>query len=409
MALPLPLRPPLPPVSASARRRIMLVLLVLLLAAGLFFGFRPRAIEVDLGTVQRAPLRVRIEQEGRTRVVDRYVVAAPVNGYARRIALEIGDPIARGATLVELEPVRAEVIDERRRAEAEARIAAARSTVGAAEQRASAAASSASLASNELARARTLRLAGYTSQAAEERATSDATRSAAELQSANFAVATARHELEIARTALKYAASSGSAEPVVLRAPVDGRVLKIARKSEGTVAAGQPVIEIGDPRALEVEVDVLSADAVRLHPGMRVVFEHWGGDGELAGRVRRIEPVGFTKVSALGVEEQRVWVIVGFDSAPSQWQRLGDGYRVEASFIVWESADVLQIPASALFRDGERWAVFVVDKGKAVRRVIDIGQRNGLQAQVLSGLQAGEQVIVHPDDRVHDGSKVAGR
>ncbi len=397
------------PIPAQARRRVALGGLVLLLAGGLYLGFRPRAIEVDFGTVQRAPLRVVIEQEGRTRVVDRYVVAAPVNGYARRIALDVGDAVARGATLVELEPVRAEVIDERRRAEAEARIAAARSNVGAAEQRAGAAASTASLAGKELERMRTLRLAGHVSQAVEDRAASDATRSAADLQSASFAVATARHELEIARTALKYAASSGSAEPVVLRAPVDGRVLKIARKSEGTVTAGQPVIEIGDPRALEVEVDVLSADAVRLHPGMRVVFERWGGAGELTGRVRRIEPVAFTKVSALGVEEQRVWVIVGFDSVPLQWQRLGDGYRVEASFIVWEAADALQVPASALFRDGERWAVFVADSGRAVRRLIDIGQRNGLQAQVLDGLRAGEQVIVHPDDRVHDGGKVAGR
>lgn len=391
------------------RRRIVLGLIAVLVAWGLFQGFRPQPVEVDLGVATRAPLRVTIEQEGRTRVVDRYVVTAPVNGYARRIRLDVGDAVERGATLAELEPLRAEVLDVRRRAEAEAHIAAAESGVSATEQRANAAASNASLAQKELQRVRALRLAGHVSVAAEDRAASEAERSAAELRSAQFAVATARHELAAARTALKYAASGGSAEPFAVRAPVAGRVLKIPRKSEGTVAAGQPLIEIGDPRALEVEVDVLSADAVRIHPGARVVFERWGGEGMLEGTVRVIEPAGFTKVSALGVEEQRAWVIVAFTSPPAQWQRLGDGYRVEASFILWEANDVLQIPASALFRDGDGWAAFAVEQGKAVKRRVKIGQRNGLSAQVISGIEAGVQVIVHPDDRVRDGVSVAAR
>lgn len=391
------------------RRRIVLGLIAVLVAWGLFQGFRTQPVEVDLGVASRAPLRVTIEQEGRTRVVDRYVVTAPVNGYARRIRLDVGDAVERGATLAELEPLRAEVLDVRRRAEAEARIAAAESGVSATEQRANAAASNASLAQKELQRARALHLTGHVSAAAEDRAASEAERSAAELRSAQFAVATARHELVAARTALKYAASGGSAEPVAVRAPVAGRVLKIPRKSEGAVAAGQPLIEIGDPRALEVEVDVLSADAVRIHPGTRVVFERWGGEGMLEGAVRVIEPAGFTKVSALGVEEQRAWVIVAFTSPPAQWQRLGDGYRVEASFILWEADDVLQIPASALFRDGNGWAAFAVEQGKAVKRRIEIGQRNGLSAQVVSGIDAGAQVIVHPDDRVREGVSVAAR
>ena len=256
---------------------------------------------------------------------------------------------------------------------------------------------------------RALRLQGHVSAAAEDRAASEAQRSAAELRSAQFAVTTARHQLEAARTTLKYAGSASSAELVTVRAPVAGRVLKIPHKSEGTVVSGQPLVEIGDPDALEVEVDLLSADAVRIHPGTRVVFERWGGEGALEGLVRVIEPAGFTKVSALGVEEQSVWVIVAFTSPPTQWQRLGDGYRVEASFIVWEGKDILQIPASALFRDGEGWAVFVVAQGKAVKRRVAIGQRTGLSAQLVSGIQAGEQVINHPDDRVREGVSVVAR
>lgn len=391
------------------RRRIVLSLIAVLIAWGLFQGFRPQPIGVDLGVANRAPLRVVIEQEGRTRVVDRYVVTAPVNGYARRIKLDVGDAVERGATLAELEPLRAEVLDMRRRAEAEARINAAESRVSATEQRTNAAESNASLAQKEFQRVRALRLAGHVSAAAEDRSASEAERSAAELRSAQFSVATARHELVAARTALKYAASGSSAEAVAVRAPMAGQVLKITRKSEGTVAAGQPLIEIGDPRALEVEVDVLSADAVRIHPGTSVIFERWGGEGALEGAVRVIEPAGFTKVSALGVEEQRVWVIVAFTSPTAQWQRLGDGYRVEAGFILWEANDVLQIPASALFRDGNGWAAFAVEQGKAVKRRVEIGQRNGLSAQVISGISAGVQVIVHPDDRVQEGVSVAAR
>ncbi|OGA96051.1 MAG: efflux transporter periplasmic adaptor subunit [Burkholderiales bacterium RIFCSPHIGHO2_12_FULL_61_11] len=396
-------------ISVPWRRRIVLALIGVLVAWGLFQGFRPQAVEVDLGTASRAPLRITIEQEGRTRVVDRYLVTAPVNGYARRIKLDVGHAVERGATLVELEPLRAEVLDVRRRAEAEARIAAAAASVSASEQRANAAASNANLAQKELLRVRALRPAGFVAATAEDRAANEAERSAAELRSAQFAVATTRHELEAARTTLKYAASASSAELVAVRAPVAGQVLKIPRKSEGTVVAGQPLIEIGDPRALEVEVDLLSADAVRIHPGTRVIFERWGGEGTLEGVVRVIEPTGFTKVSALGVEEQRVWVIVAFTSPTDQWQRLGDGYRVEASFILWEENDVLQIPASALFRDGDGWAVFAVEQGKAVKRHAEIGQRSGLGGQVVSGIKAGEQVIVHPDDRVREGVRVMAR
>jgi len=396
-------------ISMQWRRRTVLGLVLVAGAAALIWGLRPQPIAVDLGTASRGALRVTLEQEGRTRVLDRYVVASPVTGYARRIPLEVGQAVARGTTVAELEPLRADTLDPRRQAEAAARIAAAGSALSGAEQRASAAASAAELAQAELQRVRALRLQGHVSSAAEDRAASDAQRSGAEQRSAQFAVAAARHELEAARTLLQYAGKPSGAGLVTVRAPVAGKVLKIAHKSEGSVTSGQPLVEIGDPGALEVEVDLLSADAVRIPPGTRVVFERWGGEGTLEGVVRIVEPAGFTKVSALGVEEQRVWVIVAFTSPASQWQRLGDGYRVEASFILWEGKDILQIPASAVFRDGEGWAVFAVEQGKAVKRSVQVGQRTGLHAQITSGLQAGDSVISHPDDRVRDGVRVAAR
>lgn len=392
--------------SVQWRRSIAAGLILIVVGWGLFQGFRPQAVEVDTGKAIIAPLRVTIEQEGRTRVVDRYVIAAPVNAYARRITLKVGDEVGRGDRLAELEPVRADMPDSRRKAEAQARIRAAESGVHAADQRAQAAASSAQLAQKELLRTRALRSSGHVSAAFEDRAASAADAATAELAAAQSAVSVARHELEAARAQLGFAAL-GSSERVSVRSPVAGQVLKILHLSEGAVAVGQPLLEIGDARTLEAEVEVLSFDAVRIHPGTRVLFERWGGEGSLEGTVRLIEPAGFTKVSALGVEEQRVRVIVNFTSEAAR--RLGDGYRVEASFILWEADSVLQIPASALFRDGNDWTVFAVEQGRAVKRPVQIGQRSGLAAQVISGIRAGERVIVHPDDRVKDGVRLVTR
>lgn len=222
----------------------------------------------------------------------------------------------------------------------------------------------------------------------------------------------ARHELEAAETALRYAAARETGQPLEqlsLKAPVDGRVLRLYQENEGVVGAAQPLLELGDPGALEVEVDVLSTDAVKIQPGMRVLFDRWGGDEPLEGQVRLIEPVGFTKVSALGVEEQRVLVIADIVSPPEQWRRLGDGYRVEARFILWSGEQVLQLPASALFRHGEGWVVFSLENGRAVRHVVEVGRRNGLAAQLLSGLKAGATVITHPDNSIEDGVRVVPR
>lgn len=375
----------------------------------LVFGFLPQARWVDVATVTNGALQVAVEEEGKTRVIDRYVISAPVAGFARRIELEVGDAIKQGQVLLDLDPLRPHVLDARSRAEAKARVAASKAALQAAKQNAHAAKADAELSQIDYLRIKDLRKSFQVSEEQEDQAAAKARASKATQRSAEFAVEVARHELEAAQTALLYSAAKQSdkaAEHVDITAPINGSVLKVYRDSEGVVAAGQPLIEVGNPKALEVEVDVLSADAIKIKPAMRVVFERWGGEQALEGRVRLIEPVGFTKVSALGVEEQRVLVITDITSDPKQWQRLGDGYRVEAKFILWEADNVLRIPVSALFRYRDGWAVFVRNNGRAQRRLIQVGQRNGLTAQVLDGLAEGETVIIYPDDTIDDGRRV---
>jgi HlyD family secretion protein len=394
------------------RRTIGLALLAVAAVAALIWGFRPRPVAVEIGTVGTGPLAVVVEEEGRTRVRDRFEVSAPVPGFVRRLTLDAGDGVAKGQVLAELEPLRSTVLDPRARAEAEARVASAEYALQAAEQHAAAAAAEASRAQNEFERRRKLCESGCISKEELDTAELLAQRTAAERRSAEFAIEVARFELEAARTALSHSAADPAAEPmerVKIRSPVAGRVLRLARRSEGVVAAGETLIEIGDPGALEVAVDVLSSDAVRIAPGTLVRLSRWGGDAELLGRVRVVEPAGFTKVSALGVEEQRVWVIVDMTSPPEQWQRLGDGYRVEAAFVLWQGDDVRQVPAGALFRHGDGWAVFAVAGDRARRRPVTIGHRNAEAAEVLEGLAAGERVILHPSNRIEDGTRVRER
>jgi HlyD family secretion protein len=393
----------------SWRRRIVYLVIALGLLALLAYGFRPQPINVDTAVAVRGALRVTVDEEGKTRVIDRFTVSAPVAGYARRVDLDVGDAVKRGAPLLVLEPLPSEVLDPRRRAAAEARVAASAAAHLAAKENAGAAASSGALARIEYERMLGLRKNNLASAEQEDRSRTEAERTQAALRAAQLQVEVARHDLEAAKAALAYSAAQERGEVlerITLRSPVDGCVLAIHRKSEGVVANGEALIDIGDPHALEVEVDVLSDDAVRIQPGMRVQLERWGGADPLAGVVRTVEPAGFTKVSALGVEEQRVLVIVDITSPPAQWVRLGDGYRVEAGFILWEEKDVLQIPASALFRVGSDWLVFTVEGGRARKHRVEIGHRNGLQAQVLGGLGGGATVIVHPDDTLEDGARV---
>ena len=391
------------------RQHPALAVTTLIIISLLLWGFWPQPVMVEAAPAVRAPLAVSIEEEGRTRVIDRYVVSAPVDGIACRVQLEVGDPVKQGQELLGITPLASQVLDARSRAEAKARVSAAESALRAAREQARAAAAAQEYSAIELERLRPLMQTGVIAREVFDLAQTEVKTTTAARRSADFNVEVARYELEAARTTLQYSAateSGGPVERVPVRSPIDGRILKVQHECEGAVRTGQPLLEVGDPSALEIEVDVLSADAVKIKPGMQVLFDRWGGEQPLQGTVRNIEPVGFTKVSALGVEEQRVLVISDFTSPWEQWQRLGDGYRVEAQFILWQEDDVLQIPSSSLFRYQQGWAVFVADGNRALRRQIELGQRNGLRAQILAGVEAGEMVIIHPSDAVEDGISI---
>jgi len=391
------------------RAKIGILATAVIVAVGLTLGFLPRAVPVDLAEVKRAPLTVTVEEEGKTRVRERYTVSAPVAGYARRIDLKAGDGAAAGQVLAVIEPARAVALDPRTRAQAQAQLSAAQAALAAAQENARAALAAAQLAQQDLARAESLRQSNFVSAQALDSARTAEIRARAVEQATQHAVRVARFEREMARAALASTAhlqAGGAAEQVQVRAPVAAHVLKLLHESEGAVAAGQPLLEVGDPASLEVEVEVLSAHAVKIAPGSKVILDRWGGEQPLEGKVRTVEPSGYTKISALGVEEQRVRVIVDFSSPREAWARLGDGYRVEARFVLWEGRDVLQLPTSALFRQGEGWAAFVLD-GRRVRLApVKIGQRAGLATQVASGLKAGDRVVAHPDETIRDGVRV---
>jgi len=393
------------------QRRITWFVVLLLIVAALVYGFRPQPQLVETASATRAPLQVAIEEEGKTRVIDRYVITAPVAGTTCRVDLNVGDSVDKNQMLVTIDPLPSQALDPRSRAVAEARVAATEAALRAADQNVDSARADAELAVKELKRLQPLAEQGHVSMDRLDQAGAQKRGTAAALRSAEFAVDVAKHELEAARTALRYTGnpSSNAEDRVQVLAPVDGRILKLQHECEGVVSRGEPLMEIGDTRSLEIETDVLSANAVQIKPGMAVLYERWGGEKPLTGQVRRVEPVGFTKISALGVEEQRVLIISDITSHPEEWQTLGDGYRVESRFILWEDQDVLQIPASALFRSNGQWTLFVMQDGKARRRTVKVGRSNGLAAQILDGLTEGEAVITHPDDTIEDGVRVKRR
>jgi HlyD family secretion protein len=388
--------------------------LVLALAGALIWLFRPAAVAVYLVAAGRGPLTVSVSDEGETRVRDMYVVSAPVPGLMRRVELDVGDAVIADQTVVaKIEPSDPSFLDVRSEAEARAGVdaaAAARTHAAAQVRRAQA---ELDFARAELERIRALARSHTVSandlDAAERRA-----------KTAEAALAEARaegqvreSEYQVARARLLTPGASrrpaADCDCVTVFSPVSGSVLRIVTESEGVVPSGAPLVEIGDPDQLEVVVDLLSADAVRVQAGQRVIIEAWGGAEPLNGTVRRVEPFGFTKVSALGIEEQRVNVVIDITDPREKWQRLGHGYRVEPRIVLWEAADVLRVPLSALFRDGERWAVFVEKDGRAQLRDVEIGQGNGLEAEVRSGLEAGERVVLHPGDRVSPGTRLEER
>ena len=390
------------------RKHPVITAIAILIIGLLAWGFWPQPVFVEAVEAKRAPLTITIEEEGRTRVVDRYVISAPVDGVACRQNLDVGDEVKQGQVLLGITPLESQVLDPRSRAQTRAQVAAAVSALHAAEQQAKVAEAAAKLAVIEHKRLQPLVEKGVVSTDAFDKSATQVQTTAAAQRSADFQIDVARYELQAAKTLLEYTAASRGepAERLPIVSPVSGRVLKVVRECEGPVRTGDMLLEVGDPTMLEVEVDVLSADAVKIKPGMTVMFDRWGGEEPLEGIVRIIEPVGFTKISALGVEEQRVLIISDITSPAEQWKRVGDGYRVEARFILWQKDDVLQIPASSLFRYQQGWAVFVVENNHAKQRLVKFGQRNGLVAQILEGIGEGEEVVNHPSDDVEDGRRV---
>jgi HlyD family secretion protein len=375
----------------------------------------PRAVPVDLAPVVRGPITVTLDHEGRTRVRERFVVSAPVAGRVLRIELQPGDPVAANRTvLATFLPGASSLLDARTRAEAQSRAKAAEAVLERARAERDQAKAQADFAVSERERTRGLYESGLATAQAQQAAAAEALARQRALEAAESAVRAAAHDLETARAALiePAAPAPGAAAgpaPLTLRSPIDGVVLRRLHESEAVVPQGEPLVEVADVSALDVIADFLSTDAVKIRAGMAALIDRWGGGAALRGVVRRVEPSAFLKVSALGVEEQRVWVVIDFEDPHAAWQALGDGYRVEARVVVWEQPKVVKAPTSSLFRRGDGWAVFVVEGGAARLRSVQLGQRNGVAAEVVSGLSPGDRVIVHPPDTVVDGVRVKER
>jgi HlyD family secretion protein len=390
-------------------KRALLVLLGLGVVAAIVVASLPKPVDVDTAQVARGALRVTVDAEGRTRVRDRYVIGAPLYGNLGRIELDPGDDVMVGDVLVRVTPLEPALLDPRARGELEARVRRAEAAPRPAKAAVERARETADFANDQLERNRDLHRAGALPRVTLDESELEARRAQSTLESARFGVRVARHEVEMAQAALGRVQKKGEPESMQVTAPVEGRVLRIFRESEGVVNAGEALIELGEPHALEVVVDVLTPDAVEIHPGDPVTMTRWGGPVTLQGRVRRVEPSAFTKVSALGVEEQRVNVIIDLADDYEVWSRLGDNYRVETAIEIWRGDDVILVPAGALHRRGPAWAVFVLEDDRAVERVVEVGRRSGLAVQVLAGLEPGETIIVHPSDRVGDGVRVRPR
>ncbi len=377
--------------------------LVALIVAGLW----PAAVPVEVAAVRRGPLVVTVDEEGMTRVKNRYVITAPVAGQLRRIDWKAGAEVVAGKTvLAVIEAGGADFLDARLQAQAEARVKAAEAAREAALAQRTRAESAAALAAAEDSRARGLRASNVISAQEADLARTRRETAAAELRAAEFAAQVAGFELQQAQALLSRGLAGGSGEPLVITSPVSGRILRVMQESSRMVSAGFPLLEVGDPTDLEVRIEALSRDGVAIRPGARVMLEQWGGSEPLAARVRLVEPSAFTKISALGVEEQRVYVIADFTDPVEKRPTLGDSYRVESRVVTWESASSLQAPAGALFRQGAEWRAFVVEGGRVALRTVKPGRSNGVQTEIVEGLREGEQVVVYPGDKVRSGARV---
>ena len=361
---------------------------------------RPETIAVEVASAAVGPLQVTVGDEGQTRVRHRHIVTAPVPGRLEQIALEVGDPVVVGSVVARLAPL---PLDARSRLQAEAALEASRDL----ERRSVAAVAQARTAleqaQQDRRRAEQLVQAGGIARAEAERLRLVEQARQREVEGAEAGARAAAHDLEAARSALMASGTAAGSRTLRLTCPVGGRVLAVPERSARTVQAGESLLEIGDPADLEIVVDLLSTDAVKAAPGQRMLVTGWGGDSTLEGRVRRVDPAGFTKVSALGVEEQRVNVVGDFLAVP---ERLGDRFRLDVRLVLWEGDSVLKVPASALFRRGDGWALFVVEDGRARKREVTVGHESSTEAEITAGVERGDMIIRHPTDRVRDGARV---
>lgn len=379
------------------------------LLAMIVVAFLPKPVLVDVALVERGPLRVTVDEDGRSRVSDRYVLSAPLTGNLGRIELDPGDPVSEGAVLARLVPLARPLMDAQSRAEAEARVAASAAQLRQARASVERGRAALTFAETQVGRHQRLVQRGTLAQEALDRVELERRSRREELTSAEFGVRVAAHQLEMARAALgRFDQGEDAGEQMEVTSPIEGQVLRVMHESAGVVQAGTPLLELGDPSHLEIAVDVLTSDAVQIEPGQRVIVERWGGD-PLDAHVRLIEPSAFTRTSALGVEEQRINVVIDLDSPREAWQRLGDGYRVETQIVIWEEADVLRVPANAVFRHAGGWAVYAIEEGVARLTPVETGRRNGLEVQILGGVEEGDSLVAHPSDQVTDGISVEAR
>ena len=380
---------------------------------GVIYALKTKQIEVDAGIADVGMLRISVDEEGITRIRERYSVSSPLIGRVRRITLDAGDPVhAQITPIAVIEPTNPELLDARALAETEGRVRAAQAGVRQAGAALASARAATDFAENDLTRVTNAFNQGVANRHELDSAQAAHRTAVENYRAAEYGQDISQFELEVAQSALLFAkgeSDENNQARMVITSPIDGVVLRVLQESVAVVNPGTPLIEIGDPLDQEVVIDVLSTDAVGIRPGQRVVIEHWGGESPLEARVRLVEPSAFTKVSALGIEEQRVNVIADFVSPEADRATLGDGFRVEASIIVWEETDILHIPTSAIFRTGERWTLFQIIDGRAILTDITIGMQNSRSTQVLSGLQENAQVVVHPSDQIQNGARVRVR
>jgi HlyD family secretion protein len=390
----------------TRRNTIALGGVFIVLAALVAWALRPQPISVEIAEATKGAFEQTVSDDGQTRVRDRYVIAAPLAGNVDRIQLEVGDPVKQGAIVAELTPTAPAFLDARTQRELRERIGAAEAQL--ARGRAETAKTQAQRDQARADRDRQVRLSkeGFISQTSLEQAELALRTAERAVDAARFAEQAAAHELAQARAALTRYESKEPATRWPVTSPVAGVVLRVVQKSEGPVALGAPLLEVADPRSLEAVVDVLSQEAVAVRPGMPARLELGQGVPPLAARVRLVEPAAFTKVSALGVEEQRVNVVLDFAEPLDKVQTIGDGFRVEAHIVTYREENAVGVPVGALFREGAGWAAFVVDGERAHKRAVKLARRNNLEAMIEDGLKPGDRVVVYPSDALKDGSRV---